>query len=47
MTVFPSHRSAVVAAVILTAAATLAWRDAYEKRGRKRPFAMRFVGSVI
>jgi hypothetical protein len=44
---FRDQRAAVAAAVILTAAAGLAWHDAYDRRGARRPFWTRLAGSVL
>jgi hypothetical protein len=44
---FRSQRTALAAAVVLTAAAGLAWHDAYEKRGQKRPFWTKLAGVVM
>lgn len=47
MIIFPSQRVALAAAVILTAAAGLAWHDAYEKRGRRRPLWTKLAGAAL
>lgn len=47
MTLFHSQRSALAAAVVLTAAAAVCWHDAYEKRGRRRPLWSKIAGAVI
>lgn len=47
MILFPSQRVALAAAVVLTAAAAAAWHDAYEKRGRKRPFWTKLAGVAL
>jgi hypothetical protein len=44
---FPSQRVALAAAVILTAAAGLAWHDAYETRGRRRPMWTKLAGIAL
>lgn len=42
-----SHRAAVAVATALTAAAGLAWWDAFERRGKSRPVWLRFVPGVV
>lgn len=44
---FHDRRFALAAAVILTAAAGLAWRDAYETRGRRRPIWAKLAGAAL
>lgn len=47
MILFRDQRAAIAAAVILTAAAGLAWHDAYDRRGTRRPWWTRLAGSVL
>ena len=44
---FKSRSAALAAAVVCTAAAAYAWHEAYEKRGQRRPWYMRFVGAAL
>lgn len=44
---FRSRRVAVAAAVLFTAAAALAWRDAYDQRGRRRPLWTKALGGIL
>lgn len=47
MTLFRNHHHAIAAAVILTAAAGVAWHDAYERRGRRRPLWTKLAGAAL
>lgn len=47
MILFRSQRAALAAALVLTGAAALAWHDAYEQRGRKRPLWAKLAGAAL
>lgn len=44
---FRSHRTALAAAVVLTAAAAVCWHDAYERRGRRRPWLAKIAAAAL
>jgi hypothetical protein len=47
VTLFHSQRTALAAALLLTAAAGVCWHDAYDRRGRRRPLWSKVAGAVM
>lgn len=47
MILFRSQRAALAAALVFTGAAALAWHDAYERRGRRRPLWTKLAGAAL